>query len=75
MINGKPILRPHFRASAVLDTGLGVAGSVGTPASSAAFLAATLSPIRSKSSGDGPTKIMPASSHALAKWAFSDKKP
>ena len=75
IIKGKPILRPHLRASAGLDTAVGVAGNVGTPASSAAFFAATLSPILSSNSGRGPIKVIPASSQARAKWAFSDKKP
>ena len=72
IIKGKPIFRPHFKASAGLDTALGVAGKVGTPALSAALLAATLSPILSSR---GPIKVIPASSQALAKSAFSDKNP
>ena len=75
IIKGKPIFRPHFKASAGLDTALGVAGKVGTPALSAAFLAATLSPIFSSNSGRGPIKVIPACSQALAKSPFSDKNP
>ena len=75
IISGNPIFRPHFKASEVFETAFGVAGKVGTFALSAAFLAATLSPILSRSSGRGPIKVIPASAHALAKSAFSDKKP
>ena len=75
IINGNPIFRPHLSASAGLETALGVAGRVGTSAASAAFLAATLSPILSSNSGLGPIKVIPAFSQARANSAFSDKKP
>ena len=50
-------------------------GRQGTPAACAAALARPLSPMRAIASGEGPTKISPASAQALAKPAFSDKKP
>lgn len=45
------------------------------PASIAACLAATLSPIRSITSAGGPMNSIPASRTALAKSALSDKNP
>jgi len=38
-------------------------------------LAAILSPIRSITSGDGPTNTMPSPAHARANVAFSARKP
>ena len=52
-----------------------VDGSVGTPASIAIRLAASLSPIASITVGDGPTHTKPASRTAAAKLAFSERKP
>ncbi|MCY4293724.1 MAG: hypothetical protein OXC58_02635 [Acidimicrobiaceae bacterium] len=50
-------------------------GSVGIPAAVAAALAASLSPIVSMASGAGPTHVIAAAATALAKSAFSDRKP
>ena len=38
-------------------------------------LAAVFEPIASMASGDGPTKVRPATAQARAKPAFSDRKP
>ena len=61
-------------ASAAVETGAD-ARSTGTPARSADTRARTLSPVRIKVSGDGPTHVRPASTTAWAKTADSDKNP
>ncbi len=48
---------------------------MGTPAATAACLAAILSPMASITSGVGPIHTSPASVTARAKEAFSDRKP
>ena len=48
---------------------------MGTPACVARSLAVCFSPKDSILSGLGPTQTMPAPATALAKSAFSDKKP
>ena len=50
-------------------------GSSGMPASAAAALAASLSPMAAMASGWGPTQTSPASSTARAASARSDRKP
>ena len=56
-------------------TGSSVPGSVGTFSFCASARAAVLSPIVSSNSESGPTKVIPASTQARAKAAFSDKNP
>jgi hypothetical protein len=56
-------------------TGSGVPGRTGTASFWASRRAAVLSPMRSSSSGRGPTKVIPAVAHARAKSAFSERKP
>ena len=50
-------------------------GSVATPAVRMRSLLATLEPIRSMASGDGPTQSRPASRTRRAKSPFSERKP
>ncbi|MEZ5228841.1 MAG: hypothetical protein R2710_19915 [Acidimicrobiales bacterium] len=52
-----------------------VVPAVGTPASIAAFFAATLSPSSAICSGVGPTQMSPASITCWANAAFSAKNP
>ena len=50
-------------------------GVTGTPASIIVRRAWLLLPMRSMTSGAGPTKTIPLSRHILAKVAFSERKP
>jgi hypothetical protein len=50
-------------------------GSVGTPAATAARLAASLSPMASITGAGGPTHTSPAAATSAANRAFSDRKP
>ena len=50
-------------------------GSTGTPAAAMRSLASIFDPIRSITAGGGPTNTIPASAHARAKAAFSERKP
>ena len=52
-----------------------VPGTTGTPAAMAACRAAVLLPILVMASGDGPTNVSPASTHACAKSSFSARNP
>ena len=52
-----------------------VAGTTGTPASTARFLAATLLPSRRIVSAEGPMNVMPAASHASTNSGDSDSSP
>ena len=61
--------------SAIRPSTTSIIDVVGTPASSAARLAATLSPSRVTCSGVGPTQTRPASMTACANAAFSARKP
>ncbi len=49
--------------------------STGSPAARAAAIARALLPVNSNTSADGPTNVMPASTHAEASSGFSDRKP
>jgi len=49
--------------------------SVGTPAALAAAIARALLPVSSSTSTLGPTKVIPALTHASASAGFSDRKP
>ncbi len=49
--------------------------STGTPASRAAATAVALLPVICRISWLGPTKVMPASWHALASSGFSERNP
>ena len=61
------------RASASSDGS--VDSRTGSPARFAAAMAVTLLPAISRTSADGPTKVIPASAHAVASSGFSDRKP
>ncbi len=50
-------------------------GRTGTPAAAISSLAAILEPMAAMASGGGPTKVSPACAQAVAKPAFSDRKP
>ena len=50
-------------------------GRTGTPACSMSALAASFEPMASIASGVGPTKVTPASAHARANGACSDRNP
>ena len=53
----------------------GYDGTTGTPAATAISRAASLRPILSITSADGPTSVMPASSSARANAERSERKP
>ncbi len=72
---GYPARSAASRAAATSLTGPSDPSSTGRPASRAAALAWILSPIRSITSGEGPTKVIPASAQARAKSAFSERNP
>ena len=72
---GKPARSAASRAAWTSFTGPSEPSSTGRPASRAAAFAAILSPIRSITSGDGPTNVTPASAHARANAGFSERKP
>ena len=57
------------------SVGSSVDGRVGTPAATAAALAEILSPMDEMTSGVGPIQVRPASATAVAKAAFSARKP
>ncbi len=72
---GKPTLRADA-AMALLDWSAGVSpGTTGTPAFCAIARAAIFDPSRSITAAGGPMNVMPASAHAAANAAFSDRKP
>ena len=76
MMSGKPISFATFNASARSSIGFSVPGNVGTSdLLRPARARPTLSPINRSNSGRGPTKVMPASAHACAKSAFSERNP
>ena len=56
-------------------SGSRVPGMTGTPQATAIFLASSLSPILARTELGGPMNLMPASSQARAKAAFSERKP
>ena len=67
--------RSRVASSAMRPSTTSIIGVVGTPASIAARLAATLSPSNVTCSGVGPTQTSPASMTACAKAAFSARNP
>ncbi len=50
-------------------------GTTGTPAVAIRFRAAIFDPMRSITAAGGPTNTSPASRHAVANAAFSDRNP
>ncbi len=72
--SGKPSCSPAVSSSSGSADGA-VELSTGMPASLAAATARALLPVSSRISVDGPTNVMPASSHARASSGFSDRKP
>ena len=75
MSTGKPIPATAAARSASDRPGAPTPGTTGTPAAATVALAAILSPIASMAAGGGPMKTSPASAHARANTAFSDRKP
>jgi hypothetical protein len=63
------------RASSTVLTGPVVPGTIGTPASAISSRARVLEPIASIAVDGGPMKVIPRSSSAAAKAAFSARKP
>ena len=49
--------------------------TIGAPASRAAAIARALLPVSSSTSAEGPTNVIPASTHARANSGFSDMNP
>jgi hypothetical protein len=74
-ITGKPMRSASRRSVAGSETAAIVPGTTGTPASTAMRRADVFSPMRAMVSLRGPMKASPASSQALAKPAFSARKP
>jgi hypothetical protein len=75
MMSGKPMDFAALSAASRSAMASSVPGSVGTPMRWATARAAVLSPIMSRISGRGPTKVMPARAHARANSGFSLRKP
>ena len=50
-------------------------GTTGTPARTISARAPSFEPMLAMASGGGPTNVSPASRHAAANAAFSDRKP
>ena len=73
-ITGYPICSAISKNSSTEDKVL-LPGMMGTPASLAAFLAFTLSPIKSMISASGPMNVNPFSLQILLNFAFSARKP
>ena len=74
MSTGQPMRSASASASSALAS-RSQPGTMGTPAPRAVRRAASLSPMRSMTSGEGPTKTRPHSLHSRAKCAFSEKNP
>ena len=64
-----------FLASSSVSTGSVVPGTIGTPAFFISSRARVLEPIASIALAGGPMNVIPFSSSALAKPAFSARKP
>ena len=66
-------------SAAAINDSISVEGSedasTGSPAASAAAMARALFPVNSNTCAEGPTKVMPARTHAAARSGFSDKNP
>ena len=75
MRTGKPTPAAPSISSASVRPARASPGTVGTPRASTVRLAEILSPMISIASGLGPMKTTPASAQALAKAAFSARKP
>ena len=65
----------QLRAASRLARGPSLPGTTGSPSDTAWVRAAVLSPIRSRTCGEGPINTMPAAAQVRAKSAFSDRKP
>ena len=72
---GQPFSSPNARISSADAANSVVPGTIGAPPRSAALRLDTLSPISSIASAGGPMNVTPISVIALAKSAFSLKKP
>mmetsp|Transcript_11200 Transcript_11200/g.35660 ORF Transcript_11200/g.35660 Transcript_11200/m.35660 type:complete len:206 (+) Transcript_11200:1648-2265(+) len=75
MITGYPASRAKALASSTVRTGPSDPGTTGTPVRMARLRAVVLSANMRRLSTVGPTKVTPASAHACAKSAFSERKP
>ena len=71
---GKPISSARLSSVATSSEG-SVLRSVGRPASRAAAMARALLPASLRTSWSGPTNVIPACSHAVARSGFSERKP
>ena len=72
---GMPNSCANASAASTSSVASSVPGTKGRPHSFASDFAMTLSPICVIVSLRGPMKMMPSSSHRLAKLAFSERKP
>ena len=72
---GQPCSSPKARISSADWANSVVPGTIGAPPRRAALRLETLSPISSMAAAGGPMKATPMSVIALAKSAFSLKKP
>jgi hypothetical protein len=72
---GYPIWSARARASFASAMSLLMPGAIGTCASMAMRRAEVFSPRARCTDAGGPTKMMPASAHAWANCAFSERKP
>ena len=75
MATGQPCSSPKARISSADAANSVVPGTIGAPPRNAALRLDTLSPISSIAEGGGPMNATPRSVTALAKSAFSLKKP
>ncbi len=74
--SGNPTSSPAAAiAAAVGSSAIVTPGSTGTPASAISRLASIFDPMSSMARAGGPTKISPASSHARANSARSERNP
>ena len=64
-----------FRASSMVATGSVVPGTMGTPALAISSRARVLDPMASIADAGGPMNVIPCSSSAAAKAAFSARNP
>ncbi len=75
MSTGNPTRSAPAMRAASSRPGSAMPGTVATPRDSTACLAEILSPIVSIAEAGGPMNTTPASAHACANAAFSDRKP
>ena len=74
-MTGRPIAAAIFLTASMSSGSGSVAGTTGTPTSTARLRAATLLPSLRIVSGDGPMKMMPLAAQASANSGLSDSSP